>query len=247
VALPLTFLLWLILHQGPLFHPRLVLGQQDKELLFLPVPIGLCLVGLIAFGLILGGKVLCLTHSTQSRGAKELMLACLTFLLAGVLLFAAAHFFGGIRTYRALDQGLDALHPSLLLNAGAICQLAGVALIFLESLLFCQFQRTTAYHLEARGAARKTECYFLFICLLIGGSVGLSAAPNLAIRKEMLLGLAGAWLSGLLAQLVLLVSTGRCIDKALGDSPQDEDPGGQRKPRTRSGLHRAYQTLFPSG
>src|SRR5437763_15409443 len=87
LALPGALRLWLILHDGPLFHPRLVLYQEQKDLLFLPVPVALCLVVLLGFGMVLAGKVRCLTHSTQHGGAKDLMLACITCFLAGLFLF----------------------------------------------------------------------------------------------------------------------------------------------------------------
>jgi hypothetical protein len=71
LALPCTLLLWLIFHDGPLFHPRLVLDQQQKDILFLPVPIILCIVVLLGFGMVVAGKVRCLTYSTQQRGARN--------------------------------------------------------------------------------------------------------------------------------------------------------------------------------
>src|SRR5690242_2236967 len=87
LARPGTLLLWLIFHGDPHCHPRLVLEQREKDILFVPVPIALCLVVLLGCGMVLAGKVRCLTHAAQSQGAKELMFACITCFLAGVLLF----------------------------------------------------------------------------------------------------------------------------------------------------------------
>src|SRR5689334_1394024 len=61
LALPGMLLLCMIFHDGPLFHPRLVLDEHQKAILFLPIPIGLCGVVVLGFGLILAGKVRCLT------------------------------------------------------------------------------------------------------------------------------------------------------------------------------------------
>jgi hypothetical protein len=252
LALPGALLLGLIFHNGPLFHPRLVLGQQQKALLDLPVPVALCLVVLLGFGMVLAGKVRCLTHSTQHRGAKEVMLACITCFLAGLFLFVAAHFFGGLQNYLVFEKGLGALGQISLLNAGTLFQLVGAALVLGAWLLFGQFQRRIAQYFEDKAVALRVDIYLFYVCLMIGGSIGVLASPRLASRGEVFLALVGGWLVCVLAQVVLMVSTGRCIEEALRGSSRSEPPRPQTDAKagtavSRSGLHRTYKALFPSG
>jgi hypothetical protein len=250
LALPGTLLLWLIFHDGPLFHPRLVLDRQEKDILFLPVPIALCGVVLVGFGMVVAGKLRCLTHATQHLGAKELMLTCITCSLAGVLLFAAAHFCGGLRNYLVFEKGLGALDRISFLNTGTIFQLAGAVLAFGGSLLFCQFQKTIARYFENEAGARRVDVYFLYVCLMVGGSIGVFATPRLAGRGELFLAVAGGWVVCILAQVVLMISTRRCIAEALEGSHRKEPTQPQQDKKegaiTRSGLHRVYKSLFPS-
>jgi hypothetical protein len=251
LALPGMLLICLIFHDGPLFHPRLVLNEDQKSILFIPVPITVCGVVLLGFGLILRGKVRCLTHATQHQGAKELMLACITCFLAGLLLFVTAHFVGGLQTYQVFEKGVGAPDAGSLLNAGTIYQMAGLVLILVGSLVFCQFQSNIAQYFEDEAAARRVEIYFFYVCLMLGGSIGVLATTGLAGRGETFLGLGGAWLVCFLAQVVLMISTRRCIAEAVHSAkptetarPQSDVPEGTI---TRSGLHRVYKSIFPSG
>jgi hypothetical protein len=251
LAVPGTLLLWMIFHDGPLFHPGLVLDQQAKDILFLPVPIALCGVVVLGFGMVVAGTVRCLTHATQHRASKELMFACITCFLAGVILFVTAHFLGGLRNYLVFEKGLQAAEGISLVNTGTIFQLAGAVLVLGGSLLFCQFQRIIAQYFEDEAGARRVEIYFVYVCLMLGGSVGVFATPGLASRGEVFLALAGGWLVCFLAQVVLMVSTVRCIGEALHGSGGNElsRPSNDSKEGsgiTRSGLHRVYKDLFPS-
>jgi hypothetical protein len=178
------------------------------------------------------------------------MLTCITSFHAGVLLFVAAHFFGGFQNYQVFEKGLGALDQISFLNTGTIFQLAGAVLAFGGSLLFCQFQRTIAQYFDDEAGARRVEVYFVYVCLMLGGSIGLFATPGLAGRGELFLAVAGGWVVCILAQVVLMVSTRRCIADALHcwhhkepATPHQEDKEGTI---TRSGLHRVYKALFPS-
>jgi hypothetical protein len=248
-VVPVLFLAWMPFHTPALAEVRRLLTREDELVL-----LGLVIVGagtLIAFVLALLGTWRCLMHAPQRHGAKELLFACLNSLVLGPGLLVASHFFGGARNYEWLERGLEGLQDVRFLHPGTLMQLGGGLLCLIGFLLFTQFLRVVAQCFDDEEGARNVERYFFFVCLVVGGSIGVFfCLKYLSNAREVLLGLAAGWLAGLVWHTGLVLATRRRIGECLARLEEQRRPGayvpGQETfPKPYSGRFRAYQSPKP--
>jgi hypothetical protein len=214
--------LWLSSQEGmPLLWRAGLMGNEDAEVLGLLLACG---AGGLAYLLLLVGQWLCLFHSPQSYGAKDLAYVCVLLAVFLAPVNAAAFLVGGAGDFNWVGRLLR--HPLAgttwtEVPTGTLLQLLGAVLLVVNILTFTQFLRAVLLRAGQEKRARRIEAFYFFICLVVGGSIGVGMAPE-AVRSFHLVGpgVVLAWLLVLLWQAWLILGACDCARGILGDSSQ---------------------------
>jgi hypothetical protein len=241
LALPGMGLAWVGLYGRLPFHLWTV-GLPDDDILWL----GQFVVGagvLLGYGLALLGQWRCLKHAPQHHSAKEGLFTALLCIVAGPALLGMAHFSGGERSYALLRGEMTGFKVADFVQGVGLLQLAGVGLLLLNILLFAFFARVIGECFDRPGLSRAVEFQMVFVCVLVGGSVGMFLCVRPAdFGKAVLPGLALGWGAYFLWIVVLTVWARRCIAAGLRDLEAGKEPRRRRDsktaPRPHSGLQR---------
>jgi hypothetical protein len=222
VAFP-AFCLWLSSQEGvPLLSRAGLLGNDDAETLGLLLACG---AAGLAYLLLLVGQWLCLSNAPQSHGAKELAYVCVLLAVFVAPVNVAAFFVGGAGDFEWLGRFLQ--HPLeaatwIKVPTGTLLQLFGALLLLGNILVFTQFLRALLLRAHQEKRAGRLEAFFLFVCLVVGGSFGVGLAPAAVRSSELVLpGVVLAWLLVVLWHAWLILGACDCARVILGTGASD--------------------------
>jgi hypothetical protein len=247
LVLPGLLIALVPVHVEPFVSMHRTIVQEDE--LVLVGLVGLAAAALVGCVLILIGQWRCLTHAPQRHGSKELLFACLNAGVLGPVLLAIAHFVGGARNYPLVERGLAGLDDVEFLQVGTLLQLTGLGLCLVSFLLFSQFLRVVASCFEYEAGTRAAERFFFYICMVVGGTVGVFVcSKRLESLHEVWLGLMASWVGALVWHVSLTVNARRCIAAVLQrlDAREPARPyvpvGNYPPPKPVAGTHRTTRS-----
>jgi cytochrome bd-type quinol oxidase subunit 2 len=195
---------------------------------------------LLACALGLLGQVWCMMYAPPGARARKRLLLGILAILVSLTLSLAAPLLGAHWDLQLAERLQDAYQEEHLPPVGTLFQVAAVALVLVNVLLFSQFARRVMSHLGDQQRAAQAERFFLYVALLLGGSVGAFLAQrHVAEQAYLLLGLAVGWTVCVGWHVGLLVGLSRCVRAAQPQPAPDGGHSGIRRPY--SGVRRAYQ------
>jgi hypothetical protein len=165
---------------------------------------------LYAYGCIIIGHWRCLMNVPERCGAKWLMFACLTCILAGPALNFAAGY-SGVQKQPKIEHGLSGIKEIKYTTEGLVMQIGSIAIQILGNVLFLLFLRAIARCFEDSTRVFLVNLYLGFTAVLLVGTVILPfAGVNPAMLMLYALGLGLGWLLNFFAYLavVLIIRTG---------------------------------------
>jgi len=173
------------------------------------------LVTLYCYGCVLVGHWRCLLNAPERRGARWLMFACITCLLAGPALGIAASL-TGVDQSPQFERGFNGFKAVKYSYEGAIMQLASGVVQVLASLLFILFLRAVAHCFEDKARVFLLDIYLVFTIVLLIMTLGIVVAAGnpLALLGYSLL-LALGWLANFAGYIVAVASIRACITAGL--------------------------------
>jgi hypothetical protein len=226
VALPAA-VLWLTT-QPDGWLDALAVGEDARALALRVASVS----AVLAFVLVARGQWGCLRHAPPGHGSRKwaFVSGLLALVVPGVAVAAG----------RVGELGEVPWVAAFLANplqapdweqapAGELLQLLGAVLAVGYLLSFSQFVRTLFLRIQDEERAGRIEVYFLGVCLVVGGSLGLALAPPEVRTSELALaGLATGWV--LVLGWHVKVTLRACWYGRLGASPK---ASGQRAPAQR--------------
>jgi hypothetical protein len=186
------------------------------------------------------GQWLCIRHAPQDHGAKELVFSGILAVLVAAPLAASALYLGELSDGRALERILDSLLRRTAPSLGSVLLAAAAALALVNVLTFSQFARIVATRFESEALVRIAGAFFVYVCLLLGGSAGaVLALGQVVFRGPFLAGAGLAWAACLPWHALLVVGARGAVRRAL----RAPAPGLRRDGRSKpfSGQHRTFK------
>src|SRR5262249_765971 len=189
--------------------------------------LGLALFGILclyAYGCIIVGHWRCLMNVPERRGARWLMFACLTGILAGPALNFAAGC-TGVQTQPKIERGLDGIKDVKYTTEGAVMQIGSIGVALLGNVLFILFLRAVARCFEDSGRVLVVHLYLIFTALLLAGTVYLPfarIAPVMFFGYVLALGM--GWVLNFFAYLAVVFIIRGGITSGLTRLGWREDP-----------------------
>jgi hypothetical protein len=210
--------LWLASQEGvPFLRQAGLAGNEDAEIAGLLLAFGGAVLGHL---LVLVGQWLCLFHSPQSRGAKDLAYVCVLLVCCVAPVNAAALLVGEAGDLPWLGRLIH--HPLAgttwdKVPTGTLLQVVGVLLLLGNILVFTQYLRALLLRAHQEKRVRRIEAFYFFVCLVVGISFGAGTAPE-AVRSSALVlqGVVLAWLLVLGGHAWLILGACGCAGAILG-------------------------------
>jgi hypothetical protein len=221
---------------GWLRLPDLIVPEpEDTEMLRWLGVTGFVIGGLLT----LIGQWLCLRSAPQEDGGKELVF---TSILAAVIvlpLACAAPLADAVWNGRALDGLLYALRLRAFPSVTSVLLGTFFGLVLVNLLSFSQFVRVVAIRFDKGLLARLVGSFFVYVCLLLGGSAGVFLVlRQLHSAPVVIAGVAAGWGLCLLWHSLLVVGTLRVVARALRRAPF---PGSRKDSGTKKPYSGTYQ------
>ncbi len=180
--------------------------------------LGLGLLGLFTiycYGCVIVGHWRCLLNAPERRGARWLMFACLTCILAGPGLNLAANL-TGVNQKPKLEKGMSGIKEIKLTTEGAVMQVGSIGLSMAGNCLFILFLRAVASCFEDRARVVVIDIYLGFTALLLGATVWVVVtAPDweTLILHALVLGL--GWAANFIGYLIIILLVRGAIRRGL--------------------------------
>jgi hypothetical protein len=195
-------LIWALFLQAAIARAKIPWQVRDISLF-----LGLTLLGVAAlysYGCIVVGHWRCLMNAPERRGARWLMFACLTCILAGPMLNFGAGL-TGVQTKPKLERGFDGIRDLKYTRDGAMMQLGSGAVSALGNVLFILFLRAVARCFEDRARVFLVNIYLVFVIALSVATVGLTfAAADFRLLMIYLIPLGLGWLASFVGYLIVV-------------------------------------------
>jgi hypothetical protein len=170
---------------------------------------------LYSYGCVVLGHWRCLMSAPERHGAKWLMFACITCVLAGPALNFAASLSGVERTPK-LQRGLRDITQVKYSAEGAIMQAASAGVNVLGTVFFMLFLRSVARCFQDATRAWMANLYLILIVSVFGMSVLLIfVGGGQAITTERLLELGTGWLAAFVGYLFMVFNAHIGITRGL--------------------------------
>jgi hypothetical protein len=203
---------------------RAKIPWQVREAGFFLGLVAVALIGLYSYGCIVIGHWRCLMNAPERCGAKWLMFACLTCILAGPALNVAAGV-TGVRQQPKFQRGIQGISDIQYSSEGAILQVGSIGIQVLGNVLFLLFLRAIARCFEDRGRVLLVDLYLGLMAVLIATTIGLvfiASNPNLLFKFAVLLGV--GWVGSFLAYLAIIFIIRAGISTGLSRLASPLDP-----------------------
>jgi uncharacterized membrane protein len=170
---------------------------------------------LYSYGCIVVGHWRCLMNAPERHGAKWLMFACITCVLAGPALNFASGLSGIQRTPK-VQRGLKDMGEVKYTKEGAIMQAASGGINVLGTVFFMLFLRAVARCFEDATRAWLANLYLIFVVFVFGLTVLMVfASGGPALPTAHLLELGAAWLACFLGYLFMVANAHIGISRGL--------------------------------
>jgi hypothetical protein len=161
---------------------------------------------LYSYGCVVVGHWRCLMNAPERHGAKWLMFACITCVLAGPALNFASGV-SGIQRAPKVQRGLKDIKEVHYSKEGAIMQAASAGINVLGTVFFMLFLRAVARCFEDATRAWMANLYLIFIVCVFGLTVMMIfASGEPALPTAHLLELGAAWAAAFLGYLFMVAS-----------------------------------------
>src|SRR5262249_44605673 len=144
--------------------------------------------------LLLVGQCRCVRHAPDRNGAKPWVFVSVTALIVGLVLTLATGALAVLENYptqQAGWQGAQELTASLTVR---ILPLTAAGVVVLAVVLFSLFLRAVASCFRDEARSRHLDCFLLFTCFLVGGSLfGLMGSRQLTSLPGFQVSLVACW------------------------------------------------------
>jgi hypothetical protein len=135
------------------------------------------------------GQWVCLFNAPQGHGAKELAFVCVLLAVLVLPVNVAAFVVGGAGDFawlgRILRYPLESTSWTKI-PTGSLLQLIG-GLLLVNILTFSQFLRALLLRAHQENRTRRIEAFFFYVCVVVGGSVGVGMAPEVIRSSQLVL------------------------------------------------------------
>ncbi|HMF11400.1 MAG TPA: hypothetical protein VKE94_03820, partial [Gemmataceae bacterium] len=162
------------------------------------------LVSLYCYGCLIVGHWRCLMHVPERRGARWLIFACLTCILAGPGLNLASNL-TGVEKGVKWERGVDGIKELRMTKEGAIMQVSSVGFQVLGTIFFILFLRAVVACFEDRLRVLLVDVYLVLSILLFVATVYLVfSARDFEVLLKFALVLGAGWMVNFLVYLIVI-------------------------------------------
>jgi hypothetical protein len=176
----------------------------------------LSIIGMLSFGIIMGGKWRCIISASERNGCRWLMFLCLASLAMSMALSVLSSV-SGMKVQPEFSKGVIGLGRARFTSAGIIFNLGSVALSMAYTCTFALFLRSVAQCMDSRWHVRMVDLFLSFFVPLALASVYLIykvLTTDQNVLKLLLL-VAVGWVACFIYWLVMIVLVRSCILKTL--------------------------------
>ena len=176
----------------------------------------LSIVGMLSFGIIMGGKWRCILNASERNGCRWLMFVCLASLAMSVALSILSSV-SGLKIQPEFSRGVIGLGRARFTTAGIIFNLGSVGLSMAYTCTFALFLRSVAQCMDSRWHVRMVDLFLSFFVPLALASVYLAytvlTSEQNVLKLVLLVGV--GWVACFIYWLVMIVLVRSCILKTL--------------------------------
>ncbi len=176
----------------------------------------LSVVGIIGFGIIMGGKWKCLLHAPERNGCRWQLFLCMACLAMSAALSILSTI-SGTKVQPEFTRGVAGLAQVRFTTAGVIFNLASVGLSMAYTCTFALFLRAIAKCMDSRWHVRMVDLFLSFVVPLTVASVLLAiklATGDWSIAK-MLIPVGAGWFLCFIYWFAMMFLLRSCIRKTL--------------------------------
>jgi hypothetical protein len=213
-VLGLTLVLLPLIEVGfKIDSPRLRLGQLWMFYAGLGI---LSVVGLIAFGFILGGKWRCLISASERHGCRWLMFLCMATMAMSLALSILSSV-SGMRIQPEFSRGVAGFSQVRFTTAGVLFNLASALLSMAYTCTFALFLRAVALCMGSRWHVRMVDLFlsFFFPLAIATGYLAYKLASGDFTIINPLLFLGAGWIICFLFWLTMIFLVRCCVFKTI--------------------------------
>jgi hypothetical protein len=211
----------------------------------------LVVTAVCSYGLVMLGHFRCMLYAPRRHCAKEVMYVCFQCLLVGSVLNGVGVYLDDGKTFAALQLGWEGVRILNPWSTANLMHLASLVLWVVSALVFSQYLRKVAECFDDRSGVNAVDLNLFFMCLMIGGSVGVCFCVGwLKLKGVTLVWLAAGWVLCLIWHLWLVLCIRRCVYDGLRKDSEEQIPPcptGAIHTSTLSGLHRRAKETVTEG
>lgn len=169
------------------------LGENSRDLCLFLTAGFLVLAWVYSYGCIIVGHWRCLMNAPERRGAKWLMFACMTCILAvPTLNFASGT--SGLRRQPVIKRGLEDVGQVEFTSAGKIMSAASLGCEVLSTVLFMLFLRAVGRCFDDRACTHLVDLYLgLLAVMVVSTTMFLFGGLKPAVLAMLALPLLAGW------------------------------------------------------
>jgi hypothetical protein len=176
----------------------------------------LSVVGILSFGVIMGGKWKCMINASERNTCRWLLFLCLASLAMAAALSVLSSL-AGVKVQPEFSRGVVGLKQMRFTTAGIIFNLASASLSVAYTCLFALFLRAVAKCMDSRWHVRMVDLFLSFFVplTLASGFVvfRLFAGDQHAMKLLLMLGV--GWVACFIFWLVMIALVRSCILKTV--------------------------------